>query len=107
MNVGARITQLRIIQGISLTNLAKRSGLAQSSLSYIESGKAQPTVETVEKICNALSITLPEFFSNDPPVISPDMRRLLNVAHGLTPRQLKLALEVLGEFLLANKVNGE
>jgi HTH-type transcriptional repressor of puuD len=60
--VGNRITQLRNEHNISITALAKQAGIAQSTLSYIESGENSPTVETVEKLCAAMGVTLAEFF---------------------------------------------
>ncbi|NPV72894.1 MAG: helix-turn-helix transcriptional regulator [Pelotomaculum sp.] len=100
-DVGRRITDIRTSQGISLTNLAKRSGIAQSSLSYIESGKAQPTVETVHKICAALGITLAEFFADhaQEEELPADIKRMIAIARRLTPRQRKLLLEVMEEWL--------
>jgi len=99
VDVGKRITELRTVQGISLTNLAKRSGIAQSSLSYIESGKAQPTVETAYKICAALGITLAEFFSDQPPELPPEVRRVCDKLRKLTPDKLKILESVLDTWV--------
>ncbi|MCL5781504.1 MAG: helix-turn-helix domain-containing protein [Firmicutes bacterium] len=97
MDVGRKITELRTTQGISLTNLAKRSGIAQSSLSYIESGKTQPTVETVEKICTALGITLSEFFSDtqEQEPLPPEVRQIYKKVKRLPPDKLKVLNAVL------------
>ncbi|GAB6158994.1 hypothetical protein JCM39194_21940 [Desulfotomaculum varum] len=97
MDVGRKITELRTTQGISLTNLAKRSGIAQSSLSYIESGKAQPTVETLEKICTALGITLSEFFSDtqEQEPLPPEVRQICEKVKQLPPDKLKVLNAVL------------
>jgi len=101
MDVGSKITLLRNAQGISLTKLAKISGIAQSSLSYIESGKAQPTVETVNKICTALGITLAEFFADtqEQNQLPPEARRIINKLDKLTPRQLQILNDVLDEWI--------
>ena len=61
-DAGKRVTELRESQGLKITALANLSGIAQSSLSYIESGKNNPTIDTVSKICDALGITLVDFF---------------------------------------------
>jgi transcriptional regulator with XRE-family HTH domain len=98
-DVGRRITEIRTSQGISLTNLAKRSGIAQSSLSYIESGKTQPTVETVHKICSALGITLAEFFSDQTPELPPEVRRVCDKLQKLTPDKLKILESVLDTWV--------
>lgn len=101
MDVGRKITELRTAQGISLTNLAKRSGIAQSSLSYIESGKAQPTVETVEKICTALGITLSEFFSDtqEQEPLPPEVRRITEKIKQLPQNKLKILESVLDTWV--------
>ena len=54
-DAGKRVTELRESQGLKITALANLSGIAQSSLSYIESGKNNPTIDTVSKICDAPS----------------------------------------------------
>jgi transcriptional regulator with XRE-family HTH domain len=75
-NAGERVAFLRKGKNISLSVLAKKAGIAQSSLSYIESGTNKPTIDTIEKICNALGISLLEFFdietenSHTPPDIT-------------------------------------
>lgn len=100
VDVGKRITEIRVSQGISLTNLAKRSGIAQSSLSYIESGKAQPTVETVNKICTTLGIELHEFFAPDQaPELPPEVRQVVDKVRKLSPRQIKILNDVLDEWI--------
>lgn len=97
MEVGRKITELRTAQGISLTNLAKSSGIAQSSLSYIESGKAQPTVETVEKICAALGITLSDLFTDvqEPELLPPELRQVIDKVRKLPPDKIKVLNAVL------------
>jgi transcriptional regulator with XRE-family HTH domain len=61
-DVGKRIKDIREEKNISLTELARKAGIAQSSLSYIESGHNKPTVYTIEKICQALGTSLVGFF---------------------------------------------
>lgn len=65
MDVGKRITNLRAIKGLTTTALAHKAGLAQSHLRDIELGNKNPTVETVSYICEALGISLAEFFSEE------------------------------------------
>ena len=65
MDVGKRITNLRATKGLTTTALAHKAGLAQSHLRDIELGNKNPTVETVSYICEALDISLAEFFSEE------------------------------------------
>lgn len=51
------LRQLREINGISQTKLAKRIGTAQSSISKIESGRIIPDILTILKILRAIDAT--------------------------------------------------
>lgn len=62
-DVGKRINELLSTHNLSLTALAKKAGVAQSSLSYIVSGENSPTIDTIIKISSALGISLSDFFS--------------------------------------------
>ena len=63
MDVGARIAQLRTARNISQYALWKRSGIAQGALSQYESGQKTPGIDSLERICGGLGVTLAEFFS--------------------------------------------
>ena len=65
MDVGKRITNLRATKGLSTTALAHKAGLAQSHLRDIELGNKNPTIETLSYICDALEISLAEFFAEE------------------------------------------
>lgn len=96
MDFSARIRQLREAAGLSQNELARRAGIAQSSLSYLESGAKSPNVETLLRICQALGITLSEFLGDQNGLdIPPDLRQLLREAEGLTPEQRKKLVEFI------------
>jgi transcriptional regulator with XRE-family HTH domain len=48
----------RISQGVSMTTLAKRAGLSQQMVSYVERGMRNPTLDTMLRIADALEIDL-------------------------------------------------
>lgn len=88
--VGERIKFYRYKKGLSTNKLANMSGISQSYLRDIELGLKNPTVEIIHLICQALDISLKEFFdennndtfSNDPLVqriyqLSPEQRESL------------------------------
>ncbi len=54
--VGRRIRDLRKDQGLTLDELALRSGVSKSMLSQIEADAVNPTIATVWKIANGLGI---------------------------------------------------
>ena len=89
MDVGARICQLRKAYHVSQYALWKRSGVAQAALSQYESGRKVPSVDTLEKICRGLGISLADFFAeniqNVPFCITEDERRLLEIYRTFPP----------------------
>jgi len=95
MDVGKRIKKLREATGLSINQLARLSGIGQSTLSYIEMGSKNPTVETLLLICKGLSITPVEFFKEQEPELPGDLRRLLSEAENLTPEQQKKLAEFI------------
>ena len=88
MKVGERIAALREQKNLSVNKLANMSGISQSFLRDIERGKKNPTVETLSYFCEALNITLTEFFSDNNevnPFLIAAVKKLDNV------QQIKLA----------------
>ena len=60
-DIAKRIKEVSNLKGIkSDYELAKKSGIQQSTLHAINKGKT-PNVSTLEKICNTLGITMAEF----------------------------------------------
>jgi transcriptional regulator with XRE-family HTH domain len=56
INVGARLRAERKSRNLSQADLERRTGLARCRLSWLENGRAVPTIETLEKISDALEI---------------------------------------------------
>jgi transcriptional regulator with XRE-family HTH domain len=56
INIGARISAERKARNLSQADLERRSGLARCRISWLEHGRAVPTIETLEKISDALDI---------------------------------------------------
>lgn len=63
MNTITRVYELLDDRALSLTKLAEISGVAYSTIKMAESRNTQLSVDTIERICNALGITLSEFFA--------------------------------------------
>ncbi|KEF37754.1 putative transcriptional regulator [Schinkia azotoformans MEV2011] len=63
---GKKIRDLRMKKGMSLTELAKLSGISKSYLSFIERGKqTNPSIEVIEKISKALSVDLQSLLTSN------------------------------------------
>ena len=63
MNTITRVYELLDDRALSLTKLAEMSGVAYSTIKMADSRNTQLSVDTIERICNALGITLSEFFA--------------------------------------------
>lgn len=62
-SLGDRIRELRTTCGLSQEQLALRASITPAYLGTIERGIKSPTLRTIEKLCNALDVSLAEFFS--------------------------------------------
>ncbi|MBI3950815.1 MAG: helix-turn-helix transcriptional regulator [Acidobacteria bacterium] len=57
-DVGSRIRQARLQAGLTQTELAERTGIKRPNIARIESGKHCPSLDTLEKIAEALNVTV-------------------------------------------------
>ena len=55
-NVGARLRAERKARNLSQADMERRTGIPRCRISWLEHGRAIPTIETLEKISNALEI---------------------------------------------------
>ena len=60
--LGQRIRNYRTAMGLSQEKLAELSGCHHTYIGQIERGEKNATVESIEKIANALSISLSKLF---------------------------------------------
>jgi transcriptional regulator with XRE-family HTH domain len=83
--LGAYIKEKRIELGLSLRDLAATTGLSATFLSNFERGVANPTLESLRKVSNALNTPI-LYMTNAPqetsPVVRYGQRRHLNLANG-------------------------
>jgi len=61
--VGVHIRQLRLASHISLRTLAARAEFSPSFISQVENGLVSPSINSMQKIAEALGVTLGEFFA--------------------------------------------
>ena len=62
--IAARLKRIREEKGFSQRQLARQSGVANASISQIESGKLNPTVSMLKKVLDGIPISLAEFFAD-------------------------------------------
>ena len=65
IDVGNRLRQLREARRVSMRTLATMSGLSANALSMIERGKTSPSVSTLYRIADALTVPVTDFFGPD------------------------------------------
>lgn len=66
IRVGARIHDLRESRGLSIAELARKSGVAKSYVSQLESGEADnPSLEAVRKIAAGLGVRVSDLIGEE------------------------------------------
>ena len=60
--VGKRVKELRNKLGASQEELADLAGLDRTYITSVESGRRNISIVNIEKLANALKVTLKEFF---------------------------------------------
>lgn len=90
MEVGKRIEELREKRGYSQNRLAEWAEVSQTHLRRVELGEADITVGHLRLICDALGISLKDFFSE-----SDETDEITAAVSALSVKQRKL----LSEFL--------
>lgn len=91
MSIGERIRLIREKAGYSQNKLADFAGVSQTHLRRVELGQADITVGHLQLICDALGISLKEFFAYD----NGSKDELYTVISRLTPKQKQLLLDFL------------
>ncbi|WP_054950730.1 helix-turn-helix domain-containing protein [Numidum massiliense] len=89
MNIGLRIRELRLSQGITVTELAEKIQISQPYLSQIERGDRQAPIDVIGNICQVFKISLSQFFADEQTQLPPDILQLIEAAKQLTPLERK------------------
>jgi transcriptional regulator with XRE-family HTH domain len=63
--IGPRVRALREAMGLSLRDLAERSGVSAPMLSQVERGETSPTLATAERIAAGLDLSLSQLLRLD------------------------------------------
>ena len=63
IKVGKQIKKLRELKGISQQVLAAKCNFEKGNMSRLESGRVNPTLATLEKVCKALEVNISELFN--------------------------------------------
>lgn len=115
MSLGNRIRQTRTQKGITLQELAERSGLSKGFICQLENDKASPSLQALEKLSTGLSVPIAYLFLSEEEkihVVRANERQGYSLSHdGLTAqflsargRGLKM---VMFELAPGNSTGGE
>ena len=85
MDISKRLISLRQRCGYTQNGLAERAGVSQSHLRRVELGQANITVSHLELLCDAMGISLKEFFNE-----TPNEDEISISLSKLSPKQKKL-----------------
>ena len=90
MYVSKRLITLRERCGYTQNRLAERAGLSQTHLRRVELGQADITVGHLQLLCDAMGISLKEFFEDE-----SESDEIATVFSKLSPKQKTLLLTFL------------
>lgn len=92
--IGEKIKYFRTQKGISTNKLANLAGISQSYLRDVEMDNKNPTIEVLYLICQALDISIIQFFDDDTSKLLSD-DPLIRRIYQLTPKQKAALLAFL------------
>ena len=98
--IGPRIKELCDKQQITKYRLSQMTGVTQTVLSRIIKGENVPTIQTIEKICFALNISLAQFFAKaeNPPDLTAEQREIIETWNGLNPEERERLMKIIRTF---------
>jgi transcriptional regulator with XRE-family HTH domain len=73
MVIGKRVKILREQKNMSQGDIEKRTGLLRCYISRVENGHTVPSVDTLERLAQALQIPMYRFFTDDDQVRKPNI----------------------------------
>ena len=83
--IGIKVRNLRKARGVTLDELAGRTGLTKGYLSKIENAKKVPPIETLSRISSALEAEIAYFFQKEDDGEQPDRKVSFVRAHERKP----------------------
>ena len=90
MDVSKRIISLRERCGLTQNGLAEKAGVSQTHLRRVELGQADITIGHLQLLCDAMSISMQEFFEEE-----TDSDEIAAAFSKLSPKQKKLLITFL------------
>lgn len=102
-DVGSRIRYMREKFDKSAKEIALSASISPSFLSSIENNKKKCSIDNLENICNAIGITLAQFFNDKvDDDVNPDIILLVEKANQLNRNQINLLIDMADNLIQQN-----
>lgn len=100
MDIMKRINDLCRERNLSKYRLSLLTGISQSAFSKMERQQSTLSIDTIQRICDALGISLAQFFSEDDelPDLSSDQKQLLKSWSLLNPDKRLFVKHIIDEL---------
>lgn len=89
MNIGENLKRIRKIKGLTQDNLSELTKISITSIQRYESGKRQPTIESIDKFAEALGVSVFELLDNKYDKAEYELEEVLNNHDNLLLEKLK------------------
>lgn len=96
MEIVEKIDKLRKEKGWSINKLACEALLTQSTVSNMFKSGADPKISTLKCICEALDVSLSDFFyDKESPVLTPKNLELITLYNQLNKEQQRIVYDLI------------
>ena len=96
MDVKARLQQLMDERGWTIYRVAKEADIPWSTVRNMFKRNTDPSIATLESICQGMGMTLPQFFDVDNQMgLTEEQRKLIKQWGTLKERDKKLVVELM------------
>lgn len=79
MNIGYRIKQIRKKSKMTAKELSHRIEVSPSFISAVENNDSKLSLKTLAKICDALGVSLAEFFNEEASVVDAKLNSIISI----------------------------
>ena len=99
MDIPKRIKDLRELKELSIYDMTVRTGLSHSCILKIEKGQRQPNLNTLTKLCEAMDVTLGEFFADESSdTLNDNERSVIKAMRKLNKKQVEAVVRMLNSM---------
>jgi|SRR5699024_1024761 len=94
MDLGTRLKNIRKRKKMSQQDLANQVGLDRLTITKIETNRIKPSINTLERICSVLNVSLAQFFSGTEEGLSKDLIPFIEIVSEMNSKQKQQLLDI-------------